>query len=263
MRIIGAFAAAAWLTVCVSQDSLAQTTATSQSVPRLVTITGTFEPVDGQPARAVETITLTIYSEPAGGTALWQETQTIALDARGRYSLLLGATRADGIPADVFAAGAQWLATRFDRAGEQEAARVRLTMVPYAARSADADTLGGHPVSAFVLAPTGSNSTTAHASGTANTTGGASTAGSSTSPGASSNAVLGGTPNQLAKYVNATDVGDSAVYESAGRVGIGTTAPADFFHVRFTNPGGAFTGYAVQNMANTATSYSGMLFYDH
>jgi hypothetical protein len=102
----------------------------SASVPRLVTITGTFEPADGRPARAVETITLTIYAEPAGGTPLWQETQTIPLDSRGRYSLLLGATGADGIPADVFAAGAQWLATRFDRPGEQEGPRVRLTMVP-------------------------------------------------------------------------------------------------------------------------------------
>lgn len=32
--------------------------------------------------------------------------------------------------------------------------------------------------------------------------------------------------------------------------------------MRFTNTNGAFTGLAVQNLGNTATSYSGMLFYD-
>ena len=32
--------------------------------------------------------------------------------------------------------------------------------------------------------------------------------------------------------------------------------------MRFTNTAGGFTGLAVQNMGNTATSYSGMLFYD-
>jgi hypothetical protein len=32
--------------------------------------------------------------------------------------------------------------------------------------------------------------------------------------------------------------------------------------VQFTNRNGAFTGYALQNLRNTATSYSGMLFFD-
>ena len=48
----------------------------------------------------------------------------------------------------------------------------------------------------------------------------------------------------------------------AGSVGIGTTTPLDSLHVRFTNTDGAMTGLAVQNLGNTATSYSGMLFYD-
>ena len=48
----------------------------------------------------------------------------------------------------------------------------------------------------------------------------------------------------------------------AASVGLGTTTPFDMFHVRFTNTGGNFTGLAVQNLGNTATSYSGMLFYD-
>ena len=38
--------------------------------------------------------------------------------------------------------------------------------------------------------------------------------------------------------------------------------PLDPLHVRFTNTNGAITGLAVQNLGNTTTSYSGMLFYD-
>ena len=80
--------------------------------------------------------------------------------------------------------------------------------------------------------------------------------------------VLPGTTNFLAKYVNRADVGNSAVYETptahgaergggdrhddAGR----RPAPAIY------DSGGQITGLAVQNLGNTSTSYSGMLFYD-
>src|ERR1051325_3492646 len=52
------------------------------------------------------------------------------------------------------------------------------------------------------------------------------------------------------------------MYEAGGMVGIGTTAPLDSLHVRFTDSAGAVTGYAVQNLGSSAASYSGMLFYD-
>jgi hypothetical protein len=42
------------------------------SVPRLVTVTGTFRPADGQPAGAVETVTVSIYADQEGGAPLWQ-----------------------------------------------------------------------------------------------------------------------------------------------------------------------------------------------
>ena len=70
----------------------------STSVPRLINVTGVFRPADGRQPAQVETVTLGIYQDETGGAPLWQETQTIALDAQGRYSLLLGATQADGIP---------------------------------------------------------------------------------------------------------------------------------------------------------------------
>jgi hypothetical protein len=225
------------------------------SVPHLMKIAGVFHPADGQPAGAVETVTLSIYAEPEGGAPLWQETQTIALDAQGRYTVLLGAMQDGGIPAAVFGAGdAQWLGTRFERAGEVEGPRVRLASVPYAFKAQDAETLGGHPASDYALTPSAKDH--------AGTTKGATAKGDAAAP-ITANVVLPGTLNFLAKYATATDVGPSGVYETAfGAVGIGTQTPSDFFHVRFTNTAGTATGLAVQNLGGTATSYSGMLFFD-
>ena len=67
-------------------------------MPRLINVAGVFRPADGSQPAQVETVTLGIYQDETEGAPLWQETQTIAIDAQGRYSLLLGATRPDGIP---------------------------------------------------------------------------------------------------------------------------------------------------------------------
>ena len=146
---------------------------------------------------------------------------------------------------------AKWLGTVFERAGEVEGPRVRITSVPYALRSADADTLGGRPASAYLLAPGAGGTTDAQAAAVE-------------AGGVTADVVLPGTPNFLAKYVNGADVGSSGVFEAAdGAVGLGTTTPLDRLHVRYDNNTGDFTGLAVQNMNGGAIAYSGMLFYDH
>jgi len=235
-------------TVLYAQES----PSTPNSVPRVVPVSGVFIPVNGQPAGRVETVTVAIYADQEGGTPVWQETQSVVVDERGRYSLVLGATRRDGIPVAVFASGAQWLGILFEREGEVERARVRLTSVPYALRASDADTLGGHPASDYLLATT---ATTAEVRTATRAT-------SQDSSLTTTQNVQPGVPNYLAKYVSGTDVGISGVYDAGGSVGIGTTTPLDALHVRFTNTFGGATGVAVQNLGNTATSYSGMLFYD-
>ena len=93
-----------------------------------------------------------------GGAPLWQETQTVVVDADGRYTLLLGATLPEGLPLELFASGeARWLGRRFERPGEAEQARVLLASVPYALKASDADTLGGRPPSAYLLAEPGAS----------------------------------------------------------------------------------------------------------
>ena len=229
----------------------------SISVPRLIKFSGVFEPADGQPPASMEVVTLSIYAEQQGGVALWQEIQTVAVDKTGRFTVLLGASHPDGLPLELFASGAaRWMSLEFVRSGEVERPRVRITSAAYALKAQDAETLGGRPASAYLLAPTEGDKTLAtgaKAGGSPVATG---------QPPVTADLVLPGTTNFLAKYVNNVDVGSSAVFESNGFVGIGTTTPLDLLHVRFSNTAGSLTGFAVQNLANTATSYSGMLFYD-
>jgi hypothetical protein len=256
MRLLPATRALLVLVVLAPRLLFAQSaqSVSSPSVPRLINVSGVFQPANGQPAANVETVTLSIYADQEGGAPLWQETQTITVDAQGRYSLLLGASSPDGVPAAVFASGeAKWLGTVFERAGEVEGPRVRITSVPYALRASDADTLGGRPASAYQLA----TGTATHG-----ITGGSESV--EATPGESANLVQPGVQNFLAKYLpGGADVGTSAVYEAGGKVGIGTTGPADFLHVAFSDPNGAVTGYAVQNTTLSPNAYSGMLFYDH
>jgi hypothetical protein len=241
-----------------------ETQPSGTSVNRLFRLTGVVAPGPGKPessvessaASSVESIQFSIYDQESGGTPLWQETQTLTVDKNGKYSVLLGLSSTDGLPADLFTTSEpRWLGVQVQRPGASEQARTLLTSVPYAVKALkanDADTLGGLPASAFQLA------------GAASAASGSTSTGSrgDTIPGGSGN-LSSGTPGMIGKFVNTGDLGDSVMFENAGRIGLGTTGPADFFHTRFTNTTGTLTGFAVQNLGSTASSYSGMLFYDH
>ena len=67
-------------------------------MPRLINISGVFQPADGQPPAPVEVVTLSIYAEPEGGVPLWQEIQSVTVDKTGRFTVLLGASHPDGLP---------------------------------------------------------------------------------------------------------------------------------------------------------------------
>src|SRR5437773_2037222 len=74
-------------------------------VPRVVWFSGVFHPADGGPITPVETATVAVYPDREGGAAVWQETQTIAVEKTGHYNILLGSTTSDGLPADLFTSG--------------------------------------------------------------------------------------------------------------------------------------------------------------
>src|ERR1700681_162125 len=79
-------------------------------VPRLIKFSGVVQDASGQPRTGVVGITFAIYAGQSGGAALWLETQNAELDAQGRYSILLGSTKSEGVPLELFLAGeSRWL----------------------------------------------------------------------------------------------------------------------------------------------------------
>jgi len=102
-------------------------------------------------ARAGETVEteFRIYAGEQGGEPLWTETQAVAVALDGTYAVLLGGASAAGLPQRVFAGGAaRWLGV--SAGGGPEAERVLLSSVPYAMKSADAESLAGHTAAEFV-----------------------------------------------------------------------------------------------------------------
>jgi hypothetical protein len=117
------------------------------TVPNIVKFSGT---VSSAPAGTVGVI-FALYKDQTGGAPLWQEVQTVTVDASGHYTSLLGSSTTAGIPLDVFSSNeARWLGVQAQ--GQAEQARVLLVSVPYALKAADAQTLGGLPPSAFLRA---------------------------------------------------------------------------------------------------------------
>jgi hypothetical protein len=168
-----------------------------------------------------------LYRDQEGGVPVWSEIQNVLSDEQGRYSASLGATQPGGLDAGLFASNEpRWLGVQAQIAGEGEQPRILLVSVPYALKAADADTIGGKPVSAFVLAETPTDTS-------------ASVSNRAKSAGATALAISGtGTVNTVPKWLDTTGtLGDSAISESNGNVGIGTTSPVGTLSVSKT--GGA------------------------
>jgi hypothetical protein len=179
-------------------------------------------------------VTLSVYRDQTGGTALWQEIQNVAVDADGSYSLLMGATQNEGMPLDLFSSGEpRWLGARFNRSGEVEQPRVLLVSVPYALKASDAETLGGRPASAYLLARASEESSTAGTAGISGVTGiTATTPSTSKAVKPKGTPANSGQPNYIGKFTNTTDLIDSSMYEVGGNVGIATAAPLISLDVR-------------------------------
>ena len=95
-------------------------TAAATTVPRLVRFAGTARDLNGNPLTGVVGITFSLYAEQSGGAPLWLETQNAQADANGRYSVLLGTTKADGLPAELFTSEqARWVGVQVSGQAEQ------------------------------------------------------------------------------------------------------------------------------------------------
>jgi hypothetical protein len=218
MRNIRLQTAAALLFLYCATVVHAQQPQPTAAVPKLVRFSGSFRAANGLPAEFVEGVTLAVYRDQTGGNALWSEIQNVAVDADGHYSLLMGTTQNDGMPLELFSSGEpRWLGAKFNRPGEVEQPRVLLASVPYALKASDAETLGGRPASAYLLAGGSVGATTGLATSTTATT--------PVKPTKSATPVTSGMPNYIGKFANTTDLVDSAMYEVNGNIGIMTTNP--------------------------------------
>ncbi len=238
------------LLVCTSMPAFAQqsTSAASAVVPTLVNFSGVLTDVNGKPLTGMVGVTFSLYKDSLGGAPLWVETQNVQPDKSGHYSVVLGSTSSQGLPANVFVSGeARWLGVQPH--GQAEQPRVLLLSVPYALKAADAETVGGLPPSAFVLAAppnSGSNGTS-----------------SGSNPNSSSNPNPpsvggGGTTDYLPLWTSSTTLGNSVLFQSGtgakAKVGIGTTKPASSLDVK---GGGTIRGLFSLPASGTATATAG------
>jgi len=200
-----------WMLVLLGSWVLAgfgqQSASTSQVVPTLVNYSGTLTDASGKPLTGTLGVTFFLYQDQQGGSPLWLETQNVQPDKNGHYTVALGSTKSTGLPSNLFAAGAaRWLGVQVQG---QEQPRVLLLSVPYAMKALDAETIGGKPASAFMLAPTNSNSSTP------------------SGPSPNANITGSGTVDYLPVFTGSTTIGNSKVYQNAsGDIGINTTTPA-------------------------------------
>src|SRR5580700_6454258 len=212
--------------VAVAQETASNVSSPSEasSVPRLVRFAGTAKDLDGKPLTGTVGITFLLYSGQQGGSPLWLETQNVQPDSTGRYNVQLGATKPDGLPSDLFTSvEARWLGVQIS--GQAEQPRVLLLSVPYALKAADAETVGGLPASAFVLANGGSaaqstKSTAAPASGA-----------SKNSPPANPTVTGKGTVDYIPMWDTTSDIVDSIIFQKSSEIGINTTTPAALLDV--------------------------------
>jgi len=175
------------------------------AVPSIMNFNGVLTGVNGKPLTGIVGVTFYLYQESQGGAPLWMETQNVQPDKFGHYSVGLGSTSTQGLPANIFATGeARWLGVQVH--GQDEQPRVLLMSVPYALKALDAETIGGKPASSFMLAPTSNSKAPVLPPGT----------------------ITGsGTADFVPIFTGASSIGNSKIFQTVGgNVGIATTTPA-------------------------------------
>jgi hypothetical protein len=230
--------------ILVAQQST--NTPANAAVPTLVNFSGTLTDVDGKLMTKLTGVTFYLYANQQGGSPQWLETQNVQPDKNGRYSVMLGSTSSQGLPADLFSSGeARWLGVQAQ--GQAEQPRVMLLSVPYALKAGDAATVGGLPPSAFVLAGPASSDSPGN--------GGNENTGSALAASVVSGS---GTANFVPLWFSPSILSDSVLFQSGwgntATMGINTTTPAATLDVN----GGVIARGALQLYATgTATSGAG------
>jgi len=216
------------LTGCVLPVSAQQPAVNGSVVPSMVKFTGAVTDLSHKPLTGTVGVTFSLYKDAEGGAPLWMETQSVQADRAGHYSVMLGSTSTHGLPSDLFISGeARWLGVRTE--GQAEQPRTLLLSVPYALKAADAQTLGGLPPSAYMLAaPLDGNAASQAIAGTA----------TSAIPATAPPPVTGvGAADFVPLWLDSIGtLGNSALFQTGSgttaKVGINTTTPANTLDVK-------------------------------
>ena len=99
------------------QPSTAAASAPSaNAAPRVVNYSGTLNSASGKAVTpgVVTGATFQLYKDSQGGAPLWTETQKVTPDKNGHYSVQLGSTHSEGLPAEILrvSGATRWLAVQ-------------------------------------------------------------------------------------------------------------------------------------------------------
>ena len=181
------------------------------AVPDFLNHQGRILGADANPLTGVSDVTFSMYTSETGGSSEWSEVISVAFDD-GYYSVTLG--ESTSLSVDTLDQNSLYLEISID--GAEFAPRHKLTAVPYAVVSGEAQSVKG-PVYKT------DGSTVIDGDGVWQGT-------------AIQYTDLTGTPsgtaNQIIKFIDENTLGDSVIYESDdGKIGIGTTDPAVQLHL--------------------------------
>lgn len=117
---------------CTVRDSGTQPNPAMQAnsdlpAARTLNLRGQLRAHEGEQPTGVLGVLFAIYDQQEGGTPLWQETQNVEVNKRGRFKAQVGSTKREGIPPELFQTEKPlWLGTLVLLPGEVEQPRVRL-----------------------------------------------------------------------------------------------------------------------------------------
>jgi hypothetical protein len=187
-------------------------------VPRMINYQGKLTDVKGGLLNKTVKIDFTIYNQQIYGVALWTETHPAVQCEKGVFQVLLGSR--NPIPDTVFTGAIRYLGIEVNDGGEMSPRQMMLS-VPYAYRSLYSDTA---KYAAYVPIEAIGGS---------------------------------GTAGYVPKFTASTTLGNSALYETGSRIGIGTTTPDTYskLHVQHND---RYAGYFTSNNLdrNTCVLYS-------
>jgi hypothetical protein len=194
-------------------------------IPQLVRFSGTLPNRAGDTVEAV----FRIYSNPEGGEPLWTETQKISVAQDGSYSVFLGAVNTSGLPQSVFGSGqARWLGVAVERG--EEGTRSLLASAPYAMKAGDAQTLNGLGVQSFVTQDQFAAMAQALAAQASRVT----TPSTAPPAAATSKPTGSGTKDYLPMWTSSSQLGNSVLYQTSSKIGLGTKTPGATLEVNGT-----------------------------